>query len=110
MELASLTIDCRNAATLAAFWAAAFECDTDPNASNDFAALQLPGGQSLSFVGVPEPKTVKNRVHLDVRADDLDATVERLLALGATVHATYDEGGSRWTTMLDVEGNEFCVL
>ena len=51
---------------------------------------------------VPEPKTVKNRMHLDVHA----RSVDELLALGATV---LDEQ-PRWTVMADLEGNEFCVF
>lgn len=62
-------------------------------------------GPTLFFQQVPEPKTVKNRVHLDVEAPDQQAEVDRLLALGATVHSVHE----RWTTMLDPEGNEFCV-
>ena len=68
---------------------------------------RLPG---LLFVRVPEPKTVKNRLHLDFRPDDRDAEVERLLALGAT-HADVGQGGDEpWVVLADPEGNEFCVL
>ena len=65
----------------------------------------------LSFVTVPEPKTVKNRLHLDVRpSGSMAEEVERLLALGATQRGYIEEGGSFWTQMRDLEGNEFCVL
>jgi hypothetical protein len=54
---------------------------------------------------------VKNRLHLDIRASaSMAAEVERLKGLGATEQRFVEEGGSFWTVMLDVEGNEFCVL
>ena len=67
---------------------------------------RLPG---LLFARVPEPKTVKDRLHLDFRPDDRDAEVERLLALGAT-RADVGQGDQPWVVLADPEGNEFCVL
>ena len=65
----------------------------------------------LFFQPVPEPKTVKNRVHLDVRpSGSMAEEVERLQGLGATVRGFIEVEGSFWTQMRDVEGNEFCVL
>jgi predicted enzyme related to lactoylglutathione lyase len=60
---------------------------------------------------VPEPKTVKNRVHLDllVGPQAHDAEVERLVALGATVVGVHDGDEGRWTLLTDPEGNEFDV-
>jgi predicted enzyme related to lactoylglutathione lyase len=69
------------------------------------------GDPMLSFVTVPEPKTVKNRIHLDVRpTDSMKAGVERVLELGGTVRGFIETDDSFWTQMRDVEGNEFCVL
>ena len=62
-------------------------------------------GPRFIFQAVPEGKQVKNRVHLDLRCGDIAAEVARLITYGASVHATYDG----WSTMLDPEGNEFCV-
>ncbi len=59
----------------------------------------------MFFQLVPEGKTVKNRVHLDLTCADLEAEAERLVALGASVFARYDG----WITLTDQEGNEFCV-
>ena len=59
----------------------------------------------LFFQLVPEPKTVKNRVHLDLRCADLPAEVDRLINLGARVVANYESHS--W--LADPEGNEFCV-
>ncbi|MBT2405210.1 MULTISPECIES: VOC family protein [unclassified Streptomyces] len=63
------------------------------------------------FQRVPEPKTVKNRVHLDVRtgSDDPKAVVERLIAKGAKHLHDGRQGPSSWTTLADPEGNELCV-
>jgi hypothetical protein len=58
------------------------------------------------FVLVPEPKTVKNRLHLDLGADDPKAELQRLIGLGARVEAELE----RWTVLTDPEGNEFCLL
>lgn len=67
-------------------------------------------GPRFFFIKVPEGRTVKNRVHLDLSADgDREAEVERLLGLGATKVGDYDEWGHTWTTLQDVEGNELCV-
>jgi hypothetical protein len=67
---------------------------------------RLPG---LLFVHVPEAKTVKNRLHVDLRPDDQDAEVQRLLALGA-VRVDVGQGDAPWVVLADPEGNEFCVL
>ena len=69
---------------------------------------QIPGcpWESFDWAGVAEPKTVKNRVHIDVTTDDLDALVAR----GATVLRPKGDGGLRWTVLADPWGNEFCAF
>ena len=67
---------------------------------------RLPG---LIFLPVADPKTVKNRLHLDFRPDDRDREVARFLALGAT-RADIGQGRQQWVVLADPEGNEFCVL
>lgn len=69
------------------------------------------GGLRVLFQTVPEPKTAKNRVHLDLHygADRIDTEAERLEGLGATRLYVGEEGPSRWIVMADPEGNEFCV-
>jgi hypothetical protein len=68
-------------------------------------------GRRILFQAVPEPKTVKNRVHLDlaVGPEALDREVERVVALGATVVDVHDGADGRWTLLVDPEGNEFDV-
>jgi predicted enzyme related to lactoylglutathione lyase len=72
---------------------------------------ELGGAARMLFQLVPEAKTVKNRLHVDVNVgrDDIDPTVARLETLGATVLWKVDEPGAFHTTMADPEGNEFCV-
>jgi hypothetical protein len=68
-------------------------------------------GRRLLFQRVPEARTAKNRLHLDVHAEpgQRAAEVERLLGLGATVLREVAEQGGSWTVLTDPEGNEFCV-
>jgi hypothetical protein len=77
------------------------------------AAIRHPDGNAprVLFQLVPEPKTVKNRVHLDVRVGpgDVDEEVARLVARGATVLHEGHQGPHRWVTMADPEGNELCL-
>jgi hypothetical protein len=70
-----------------------------------------PGRPRVLFQHVPEPKTVKNRVHLDVRvgADRREAEVARLIGRGATELWRGAQGPYAWVTLADPEGNEFCV-
>ncbi|MGP3991030.1 VOC family protein [Streptomyces sp. 3N207] len=108
-----LTIDCHDAYRLGQFWAAVLEGTlSDDDRPGDPEALVEASGSALLFVAVPEAKSVKNRLHLDLQPQDRsrDEEVERVLALGATVvadHRTPD--GKGWVTLADPEGNEFCV-
>ncbi|MGY1787028.1 VOC family protein [Geodermatophilus sp. SYSU D00698] len=70
-----------------------------------------PGRPRVLFQAVPEAKTVKNRVHLDLRVGDerREAEVARLLGTGATELWRASQGPFSWVTMADPEGNEFCV-
>ncbi len=72
---------------------------------------QAPLAPALVFVTVPEGKTVKNRLHLDLRPVDCShgAEVERLIGLGAR-RADVGQGTQPWAVLADPEGNEFCVL
>ena len=71
-----------------------------------------PDDRYLLFLRVPEPKQVKNRMHLCLRPTDRgrDEEVERILALGATMYDDRRDGDRGWAVLADPEGNEFCVL
>ncbi|MFP5070520.1 VOC family protein [Pseudonocardia nantongensis] len=84
--------------------------DGDRRAFRDVAACHGPGPR-IFVQRVPEPKTAKNRVHLDVQVgpDVAPAEVERLVGLGAEVLWVTSDRGPVTTTLRDPEGNEFCV-
>lgn len=107
----AVTFDCGDAGKLAAFWSQVLDRPVDPDASPGFASIGLAGNAwpQLMFCKVPEDKTAKNRVHLDLLAGDLDAEVGRLEELGARRGNEFAEGGVRWITLTDPEGNEFDV-
>lgn len=79
----------------------------------DGAAILHPGGAGprVLFQLVPEAKTVKNRIHLDIRVgeDNREEELERLQARGATFLHRGQQGPSSWITLTDPEGNEFCL-
>lgn len=109
----SITFDCAKPRQLAEFWAAVLDGTLDEDSDDEGVAVLAPdkGMPELLFFVVPEGKSVKNRVHLDLRpADNMAAEVERLIALGAQKIETIHEGGGYWTVMHDPEGNEFCVV
>lgn len=108
----TLTLDCADARRMVDFWSAALGYELD-EIDEDGAYIVDPAGRgwSLYFQVVPEGKTVKNRLHLDLRPpESMAKEVERVKGLGATEFRHVEEGGSFWTVMLDPEGNEFCVL
>jgi len=135
-----VTFDAADPGALAGFWAEVLSYIVQPppegfaswddwardmgipeEALNDRAAIVDPDGAGprVFFQRVPEGKTVKNRVHLDVRsAPGLDGEArqqrlrderERLIGLGATELYEIEEPGEFWITMADPEGNEFCL-
>lgn len=108
-----LTIDCADAYKLACFWAEVLgSAVSDDDEPGDPEALVESPRAALLFVTVPERKSAKNRIHVDLRPDDRtrDEEVERLLALGATLVADHRKPNGRgWATLADPEGNEFCV-
>jgi hypothetical protein len=122
--LGDVVFDCRHPASLARFWAAALDgYRVAPYDEAELARLRAMGvddpeddpsvlveptagsGPRLWFTRVPEPKTVKNRVHLDLRAPDVAAEAQRLVGLGAQVLAKVQD----WIVLTDPEGGEFCV-
>jgi len=99
---------------VARFWAAVlgWEVDDESDAEEALAAPPAGGGPGLLFIRVPEPKTGKNRLHLDLQPQDLnrDQEVDRLLALGArVVDDRRQPDGTGWAVLADPEGSEFCV-
>jgi hypothetical protein len=114
VSLLAVTVDCADAGKLAGFWSQVLDRAVDPEATADFASIGLAEGRAdgaaWMFHTVPEGKTAKNRMHIDFVAPDLASEVERILTLGATRLADVEEGGFRWSTLADPEGNEFDVV
>jgi len=106
-KLNSITMDSADAEAQARFWAQALEGYA---VDSEWAmVVKSESGPTIFFQKVPERKSVKNRVHLDLSVADRAAEVARLKGLGAKVMQEMDEGGYKWTVMQDPEGNEFCV-
>lgn len=123
----TVVIDCADVAAQARWWAEVldwsivYEADDEvvivpPHALEERAA-SIPlneRGPGLVFVPVPEGKTVKNRLHIDLAPgpdDDQAAEVARLESLGATrINVGQNEESVGWVVLADPEGNEFCVL
>lgn len=112
LDLANVTFDCDDVLRVSGFWSAALDRPLDPDPNEFFASIGITDAQSPNwfFAKVPESKTVKNRVHVDLAADDRKAELARLVDLGATRGRDYDEWGHSWTVMADPEGNEFCLV
>jgi hypothetical protein len=125
-----LTFDCADAVRLAAFWKLALgyvdRPPPAPFATNEEWLISLgedPGlpedgqwlcdpdglGPAISLLRVPEPKTAKNRMHIDLNPDDREAEVERLVNMGAR-RVDIGQGDVSWVTLADPDGNEFDVL
>jgi hypothetical protein len=122
-----IVFDCAHAAALARFWAAALDgYAIAPYDESELARLRAAGiddpeddptvlvepsgaGPRLFFQRVPEPKVAKNRVHLDLRTEDLAAETARLTALGAQILRAVELEDGPWTVLADPEGNEFCL-
>jgi glyoxalase superfamily protein len=115
-----IVVDCKNAAPLARFWAALLDdYDVRPYTDEDIASLAKEGltpetdpvvfvdgpGPNICFQQVPETKTTKNRLHIELMSGDRATEVQSALGLGASIY--YE--GDGWTTLQDPEGNEFCI-
>lgn len=113
----TIIVDCVDWPGQVAFWSALLDYTEDPQNPNEpgdpMGYLIGPaGGPGLLFIPVPEAKTVKNRLHLDLLpvGTTRDAEVERALGLGARVLDDRREPDGRgWVVMADPEGNEFCI-
>lgn len=111
--LAVIAIDAVNPRRVADFWCDVFGwvvLEADP----DIVSIGPADGHwpTIDVCRVPDAKTVKNRLHLDVRADGLEraAELQRLLDLGAKRVDVGQPSDASWVVLADVEGNEFCLL
>lgn len=114
MHIHNITFDCADARRLATFWSGLtgwnVYYDDDPEVI--VAPHFPPSDTGLLFIPVPEGKTAKNRLHLDLAPEGLtrDEAVAAAVELGATILADHrDPDGKGWVTLADPEGNEFCI-
>jgi len=120
-KFTELAIDCADPSSLARFWCSVlgYEVRDEDDETVTIGSPLVPEGKSrigpvpptLTFARVPDGKTVKNRLHLDVNPTDReqDEEVRRLLELGAR-RVDVGQGDVSWIVLADPEGNEFCVL
>ena len=117
-RLSHTSVDARNAYAQSVWWADLLGMHEDPDDPNlpgheECMIFADDGRTPVLFIEVPEGKTVKNRLHFDLRPVDRtrEEEVERLLGLGATQVGDFRrDGGMGWVTLADPEGNEFCIL
>jgi hypothetical protein len=119
-RISHTSIDCANAYELSEWWKQVLgyvDIADDPNEpGHEECMIQTAdGSHQVLFIEVPEGKTVKNRLHFDLRPTDRtqDEEIERLLGIGATEVADHRGKygpGTGWVTLADPEGNEFCIL
>ncbi|MDT3440713.1 MULTISPECIES: VOC family protein [unclassified Pseudofrankia] len=108
-----LVVDCADPAPVASFWADVFGVSAESDQDGEWIVVSPDSSVKLLFGLVPEAKTVKNRLHLDLTPsspDEQRAEVERLLALGATRADVGQTGEESWVVLADPAGNEFCIL
>ncbi len=104
--LSSIIIDCDNLDAGVNFWSQALGRKVASREEPYVFLERAPGELDLGLQRVPEPKTAKSRVHLDIMTDNIDAEVQRLEALGARRQARVEA----WWVMEDPCGNEFCII
>jgi predicted enzyme related to lactoylglutathione lyase len=111
-----IQIDARDPVRLAGFWSAVLGRPVDEAPLGDpphyVGLVPTEGEPIMSFQRVPEAKIVKNRLHLDIAVDDVDAAQSAIEALGGTrlPLSDFDEYGFRSRQIADPEGNEFCLI
>lgn len=118
LRIQCLTIDCENPKALATFWAAALDWKITYEDEVEVSIELLDGSPEVGripdilFLKTPDKRSVKNRLHLDLRPLDQAAEVARLEALGAKriEIGQSEDADTTWVVMADPEGNEFCVL
>lgn len=112
MKVGSVVIDCNGFTAMYEFWRDALGYKTGRLEPDDWVILTAPEehGVAVCLQKVPEPRSGKNRLHVDLWTDDQQGEVERLLELGATRFARTPEPGEDFVVLQDPEGNLFCVI
>lgn len=110
LSLEMITIDCTDPQRLSEWWATAIGGSVVFLTGGDFVLVARENWPAIGFQRVDAPTPGKNRVHMDLLADDIEAEVERLVGLGASETGRHSvDGGFRWVVLADPDGNAFCV-
>jgi catechol 2,3-dioxygenase-like lactoylglutathione lyase family enzyme len=103
-------IDCNDLDAMSTFWCAALGLEEKGRYPSYVWLSRLSdGGPSLALQQVPEPRSGKNRIHLDVMAKDPAAFADHIISLGGSRVEDHEAEGFHWTVLADPEGNVFCV-
>jgi len=109
-KVGTVMVDCNDLDVMIEFWGKALGLEAKARHPSYVWMSRLnDGGPALAFQLVPEPKTIKNRLHLDLTADNREEFVAHVESLGGSRVADHEVQGFHWTIMADPEGNEFCV-
>lgn len=110
-DLGYVIVDCVNAERVARFWSQVLGLKvTDRSYPYTDLARSADGAPVISFQQVTERKTIKNRIHLDVKVGDLEIATKRIEKIGGKLLRVCHEGPYTWRVMADPEGNEFCIV
>lgn len=115
LRIGALIVDSRDPGRLARFWAEALDWVISQDQDPEWVIEPREGSREdcvvadLLFIKVPELKTIKNRLHLDLRPEDQSTEIARLERLGASRVDVGQDMDRAWVVMADPEGNEFCV-
>lgn len=117
-RLGWIQVDCSDPVAIAGFWSKVLGVEMEDPLGDPPHYLYLgsfahaPNGATVGFVRVPEPKTVKNRLHFDLAVEDVEEATKRVEELGGSRAPSEDfhEYGFSWRVMADPDGNEFCLI
>ncbi len=109
-RVGAIMINCHDPDALMEFWSQILGIEIAETYPGYIFGTNLPDSHiRLAFQQVPEDKTVKNRLHLDLNHEDPEALIAKIEQLGGSRLADHETGGFPWTVLADPEGNEFCV-
>ena len=108
--LYEIGIDVEDLNRSAPFWSAVLGLEVAGKSGKYLSFERQEGGPIVYLQEVPEKKTAKSRMHIDVAVKDVDAALTRIEALGGRKLRAFEKPGTRWIVMVDPDGNEFCIL
>ena len=113
VRISHVMLDAADPEALAPFWCGLLGTEIAARFDGDRFVFLRPAGEAEPALGiqkVPEPKTIKNRMHVDLEVDDLEASTRWVRRHGGSRIADRETAGVHWRVMADPEGNEFCLV